>query len=211
MDRRQFLSTAGGLGLVAALAPKPVDAAVSCFSVHNAKLRCTAGLLQSPPIAAQPCRALTWATCLSYMLQGYGANISERTVLDRYGKDGACTDPIGDETALLMGAAGTWRDDYGRRFLVLTRRLPDVSAGHLPVDDGRLIISRLARQPILCGAAGHTTLLTELVYDDSMITRLKVTEATVRDPWSETPQLRPLNDTELSKPFSMVSLSIRPL
>lgn len=211
MDRRQFLSSAGGLGLVAALVPKPVDAAVSCFSVHNAKVRCTAGIPQSPPIAAQPCRALTWATCLTYMLQGYGANISEGTVLDRYASDGACTDPTGDDTALLMGAAGTWSDDYGRRFLVLTRRLPDLSAGHLSADDARLIISRLARQPVLCGAAGHTTLLTELVYDDSMITRLKVTEATVRDPWTETPQLRPLTDKELSKPFSMVSLSIRAL
>lgn len=197
--------------MAAALVPKSVDAAVSCFSIHNAKVRCTAGIRTTPPIDAQPCRALTWATCVSYMLRGYGANISEHTVLERYGIDATCNDPTGDDASLLMAAAGTWRDDYGRRFLVLTRRLPELSAGHLPMDEARPIISRLARQPILCGAAGHTTLLTELVYDDSMITRLKVTEATVRDPWTETPQLRALSDRELARPFSLVSLSIRAL
>ena len=211
MDRRQFLGGTGGLALAAALLPRSAAAAVSCFSVHNAKLRCTAGIRATPPIDPQPCRALTWASCISYMLRGYGANITDRSVLDRYGLDTTCTERSGDDAARLMAAAGTWQDDYGRRFLVLTRRLPTLTDGHMTLDSARPIITRLTRQPILCSSGAHSMLLTELVYDDSMITQLKVTEATVRDPWTETPQLRALTDRELATPVSLVSLSIRAL
>lgn len=211
MNRRHFLSCAGGLGLAAALAPAPSQAAVSCVSVHSAKSRCVAGIRTTPPIDPQPCRALTWATCLAYMLRGYGAEMSEETVLSRYDADGTCAASEGASLGNLMRAAGTWRDDFGRRFLVRTERLPDLAAGYLPRSDAQKIIARLSRQPVLCGAAGHATLLTELVLHDSTVLRLNVIEAQVRDPWTDQPNLRQLSSDELKGPSYLIALSVRPL
>lgn len=211
VDRRNFLTLALGTAAAATLAPNTARAGLACYPVHSAKSRCVAGLTGTPSIADQPCRSLTWATCLGYILSGYGANIHPRAILDRYKTDDRCETDTADSPARLMAAAGIWRDKYGRRFAVQTERLPDFAAGYLPMDKARRIITRLSRQPLLCGAAGHTTLLTEFAYDDSSITKLKITQAQVRDPWTETENLRALSPRELETPSYLVALSIRPL
>lgn len=145
------------------------------------------------------------------MLAGYGARLSEEAVLAHLNAPDACDAQTSVGATELLAAAGIWRDDLGRRFLVRTERLPDLRVGLLSLEAAQRIITRLSRQPVLCGAAGYTTLLTEVEYEDGVMTRLQMKAATVRDPWTETENLRRLSNAELARPSYLIALSVRPL
>jgi len=210
MHRRGFLHGAGAAALTC-LVPLQAQARLSCYPIHNAKNRCVAGLTNTPPIDPQPCRELSWASCLCYMLSGYGANICNRSILARYGESETCGPARQSDASRLMGAAGIWKDNYARRFLIQTERLPDLHLGEMSLDKAQVLISRITRQPILCGSAGHTTLLTEISYVDGLLSRLQIRSAKVRDPWTSSENLRALSEDELETPAYLIGLSIRAL
>lgn len=211
MDRRKFLTRLGSAGAVVVSQSGPAAAGMACVEEHSAKNRCTAGVSSIPPVPIQPCRSLSWASCLRYILEGYGARIEEAAILDRYGVYETCDlNPISDAQRL-MAAAGTWYDMLGRGFSVQTDRLPNFAGGYLPRAGAERIFKRLARQPLLSGAAGHTVLLTEVTFVDGPITEVQIQRAKVRDPWVKTRNLRPLTIAELAEPSYLIGLSIRPL
>ncbi|MCV6596584.1 MAG: hypothetical protein OIF40_05800 [Mangrovicoccus sp.] len=137
--------------------------------------------------------------------------MSSEAILARYGDSHECLAPSKTDEDRLMAAAGIWKDAYGRRFLLQPKRLSDLSHGEMPLAEAQTLISRITRQPILCGSAGHTTLLTEFTYVDGVFSRLQIRGGTVRDPWSGSENLRPLSDEELKTPAYLIALSIRPL
>lgn len=212
MNRRQFVAA----GAVAALAPalpageaRAVSASESCYYIDAYRVRCTTGFARVPAMPPQPCRALCWATCLAYMLRGYGARIDLADVLARYGLPAACG--WRDDRRLLLDAAGPWTDAGGREFLV--RVTPHASLHEPKPRDPEVldVLERLARQPVLCGAAGHTTLITDVAMLTDAMGGLHRERITVADPWTATPPVRDLGAEELEAPFWVLGLSIRAL
>lgn len=197
------------LGAAALLRPAEAGPAGGCFSLDGHTVACSHGFPDPPPIPAQPCRALCWATSLAYMLQGYGAEIGTLDVLGRYGLAPACQKR--DDRASLLRAAGQWRDTRGRDFLVRTTELASLHrryASGQGIDD---VLSRVARQPILCGAAGHTTVVTEVQVAHTALSGLRRDRVTVVDPYAPNARCRDLSFEELRRPFYMIALSIRAL
>jgi len=197
------------LGAAALLRPIASEAADGCFTLDGHAVACSHGFPDPPPIPAQPCRALCWATSLAYMLQGYGAEIGTLDVLSRYGLTPACRKR--DDRASLLGAAGQWRDARGRDFLVRTTEMASLHRRYASGQGMDDVLRRVARQPILCGAAGHTTVVTEVQVVHTALSGLRRDRVTVVDPYAPNPRCRDLSSDELRRPFYMVALSIREL
>lgn len=162
------------------------------------------GFSRTPEIAPLECQSHAWAACLAYMLSGYGADLTTDDVLAHFDARGGCRPS--DEPAMLMAASGLWSDGRHRRFLVNPERLPS-----LQTDDGLArAADRLTRQPLLCGVAGHTTIITEIVRAEGPMIGRKLEQVSVRDPLRR-PSLRHLGEAALSEPFWIIALSIRPV
>jgi hypothetical protein len=211
VNRRKFLAAAGvTTALTLAAAPlRAVTASQGCFRGAAGTVRCVSGFAGVPAMPPQPCRSLCWASCLAYMLQGYGAAIDLPDVLARYDLDGACRPH--DDRRRLLRAAGTWTDTRGRPFLVQVTDLASLHGRHPLATGAGATLDRLARQPLLCGAAGHTTLITEIETTDGAVTWLRRERITVADPYAATPPVRDLTEDELAQPFWVLGLSLRAL
>jgi hypothetical protein len=179
----------------------------SCYGAAMGPVRCVTGFPTVDAIPPQSCRALCWASCLAYMLQGYGADVAVPQVLARYRLDGGCR--ADDDRVRLLQAAGTWTDARDRPFLVQVTELGSLHERYPAGASVLAVFDRMARQPMLCGAAGHTTLITEIETSDMVLSPLRRERITVADPYTGT--VRDLTEDELSRPFWVLGLSVRAL
>lgn len=209
MKRRKFLALAGAGVAFAATRARAVQSSRACYSEHKAKTVCVSGFVDTPEITQIDCPELGWAACLHYMLTGYGADLTLDAVLARFGQDRTCR--ASDDAARLRAAAGAWRDDRGRRFLVEVTDLPSLHETYPDPWDVQQVTDRLGRQPVLCGAAGHTTLITEIRTGEGAMVSFKLEDITVRDPWRGAANLRALTAAERTAPFYVLALSVRAL
>lgn len=210
LTRREWLALAGAGILMRGAHPAEATPSKACYSLASGGVHCVAGFVDTPEMPAQPCRSLTWATCLAYLLRGYGADLDLPSVLARFGQGGDCA-PSSDHAARLSAASGGWRDDRGREFLVSVSELPQLSLKGTTSEAVEAAMTRLGRQPLLCGAAGHTTVITEITTIQGLIGGRRIKGITVRDPWAGAQSLRPLTTEELTTPFYVFALSVRVL
>jgi len=220
MDRRMMLAAFAGAvsaGLLPARAAGTViDAAVTrengCLPRSDAA-SCRVGFSSTPPLAVDPCRGRAWAMALAYVLRGYGATVSPEDLLARAGLevDGCpAHDPAREET-LLHTMAGTWTDRRRQDFLLGLAPLPSLHEAMPRHPDFPRLLTRLARQPLLCGAAGHATVMTALTTVPGLAGTVRRDTITVRDPYAPTGGLRLLSGHELSRPFWVLGVSVLPL
>ncbi|MCA8878875.1 MAG: hypothetical protein KDA73_02745 [Rhodobacteraceae bacterium] len=206
MRRRRFLA---GIGAMAAAAGSgsPLSAARGCHRLEGSAVICTVGFAQTPEIPPEPCRANCWAACLSYLMRAAGARVDTGNILARQGMPDGCRP--GDDFALLRGTSGGWSDRSGRRFRVDVAELAPI-IGQAP-DDPALsgLLDGLARRPVLCGAAGHTTVLTQITTLDDPVTGFRREQVLVRDPFVATHGLRRLSDAELAESSYALAVTIR--
>jgi hypothetical protein len=220
MDRRTVLAALGAAAstclLPARVGGTMSDAAVirenGCLPRGDAAA-CRVGFSSTPPLPVDPCRGRAWAVALAYMLRGYGARVAPEDLLDRAGlPQQACPDHHPDrEEALLHAMAGTWTDHAGHGFLLGLAPLPSLHEAMPRHPDFPRLLSRLARQPLLCGAAGHATVMTALTTVPGLAGTVRRDTITVRDPHAPTGGLRLLTGAELSRPFWVLGVSVLPL
>lgn len=160
-------------------------------------------------MAPVSCPSLAWAGCLAYLLQGFGADVGLRDVLDRAGQQMLCAP--GNDRARLLHANGQWQDRQGRAFSLDVSALPSLHDTYLSEAVVQGVVHRIARQPMLCGAAGHTTLITEISTDQGTMVGVKLNSVTVRDPVTAQGGLRKLSDRERGQPFYVLGVNIRSL
>jgi len=209
MRRRNLVAALAGLGLVVPGAVGAMTSGRGCYEGSDRLMRCGFGFAELPPIPAQPCRHLCWATCVAYLLRGYGAHVTEADVLARHGLGAACR-PQRDE-ARIAGSSGAWTDRQGRAFFLSIEQLAGI--GTYPVEEGPFLdlLRRLERQPVLCGAAGHTTVLAEISSAHDRFGRIWREGARVLDPYAPVRGMRALTEEELRRPAYVFGLSIRPV
>lgn len=220
MDRRAVLAAfAGGVSACllparagGAMADDPVIREDGCLPRSDAAA-CRVGFSSTPPLAVDPCRGRAWAVALAYMLRGYGAAVTPGDLMTRAGYlPDAC--PLHDPTrekGLLHAAAGTWTDRAGQSFLLGLAPLPSLHEAMPRDPEFPRLLARLARQPLLCGAAGHATVMTALTTVPGLAGTVRRDTITVRDPFAPTGGLRLLTADELSRPFWVLGVSVLPL
>lgn len=211
VKRRDMLLGVAAVGTAACLPGTGARAqsARACYRVHEAQVRCAAGFSETPDIETVACKELSWAACLAYLMRGYGAKMTVERVLDHFGMSADCR-PHRDDY-MLRGAEGMWHDAAGRRFLVSMHERASLHERY-PTGNGftEALVS-LARRPLLCGAAGYTTLITEVTTVEGTMTHLKCERITVRDPWQQASSLRALDPRELRDPFYVLEMTLRPI
>jgi len=217
--RRRRLIAALGAGVLGGVAAGPFPARGAevlrgCYG-EPGRIVCTTGFARTPEIAVQPCRAHAWATCLSYLLAGFGARLDPAAILARRGLAPGCTVPARPDAdagyAHLAASAGRWRDAENRAFLLKITELADFSPRYSRGPAFADLLARLGRQPVLCGAAGHATVVTEITTQASLGGWVRRDAVTVRDPYAPSHGLRRLTAAELAQPSYVVGISIRPL
>ncbi|MGS4946956.1 hypothetical protein ACVDG3_15875 [Meridianimarinicoccus sp. RP-17] len=220
MDRRMLIAALGGIAS-ACLLPMRAGGAVAGAPVirENGCLprgddaACRVGFSSTPPLATDPCRGRAWAMALAYMLRGYGARVDPGDLLIRAGlpPDGCPDHDTDREEALLHAMAGTWTDRAGQGFLLGLAPLPSLHEAMPRDPEFPRLLTRLARQPLLCGAAGHATVMTALTTVPGLAGTVRRDTISVRDPHAPTGGLRLLTDAELSRPFWVLGVSVVPL
>lgn len=209
MRRRMVLAGTGALAATAALPLPALQSGRGCYRLEGSAVICAVGFADTPDIAPEPCRAQCWAACLAYLLEGYGARIATAEVLARHGLSETCR--AGEDAARLRASAGEWCDRDGRRFLLAITDLAPISDRY-PTDPGFAdLLDRLTRQPVLCGAAGHTTVLTEITTVDGPISGFRRERVVVRDPFAGSHGLRTLTAAELDRHTYVLGATIRAL
>ncbi|OSP53519.1 hypothetical protein [Pseudoruegeria sp. SK021] len=222
MTRREWLALALSGAVVSQplrWAPGPVHASAlggaaqagaaasqACFRLDGV-VHCSAGFPVTPVMPPAPCSGMAWASCLAYLLRGYGADLDHRSVVARYGQGDGCG---GGQAPALAAAAGQWHDDQGRGFLVQITELPALDAAGSDPAAIPAVLARLKRQPLICGAAAHPTVLTEVRTATSRGGAVRMVRADVRDPLAEG-RTRPLSAAELQVPFYVLAVSVRVL
>lgn len=220
MNRRAMLAALAGVVSACllpvraggAMAASPVIRENGCLPQSDAAA-CRVGFTSTPPLALDACRGRAWAVALAYMLRGYGAQVLPGDLMARAGLDAdACPphDPA-REQALLHATAGTWTDRDGQPFLLGLAPLPSLHEAMPRDPDFPRLLARLARQPLLCGAAGHATVMTALTTVPGLAGTVRRDTITVRDPYAATGGLRLLTGDELSRPFWVLGVSVVPL
>jgi len=220
MDRRAMLAALAGVASAGLLPVRGGRTAAGAAVIresgclpHSAAAACSVGFSSTPPLTVDPCRGRAWAVALAYMLRGYGAEVSAGAVMARAGlSPAACPphDPDREQTRL-HAAAGTWTDSAGQSFLLGLAPLPSLHEA-MPTDpEFPRLLDRLARQPLLCGAAGHATVVTALTTVPGLAGTVRRDTITVRDPYAPTGGLRLLTEAELSRPFWVLGVSVLPL
>jgi hypothetical protein len=209
MRRRVFLAGAAGLAATAGLPLAALQAGRGCYRLEGSAVICATGFVDTPDIAPEPCRPRCWATCLAYVLSGYGARVDTRDVLAHGGMTEDCAP--GDDGALIRASAGVWRDRAGREFLLDVSDLAPFSDRYPSGPGFTDLLDRLGRQPVLCGSAGHTTVVTEITTIDAPMSGFRRERVVVRDPYVASHGLRPLGPAELATRSYVLGITIRAL
>lgn len=215
MRRRDVLAALAGIGLAP---PGPAAAANSgrgCFEGADRLTRCNTGFPDLPAIPHEPCPHRAWAVCLAYLLRGYGATVETRDVEAWHfpvapASAGAACRPSAPAMRL-AASSGEWADQRGRRFLVATTPLPGFSEYRIRDPEFGRLLARLQRQPVLCGAAGHTTVVAEIQTAQDRFGRVWRERVRVLDPVAPGPGLRDLDDEELARESHVTAVSVRAL
>lgn len=211
MNRRDVLRAGGAVGATLALAASGADAAMAvgqgCYQEKPGHVRCQVGFPNAPYIEPQACRPVCWANCVAYLLRGYGVKISVESVVHKLEVPGDCRRR--DDAAIIMGAAGHWRDDTGRGFLVRPYRYSDIGAGGSTTEVFQPLVDGLRRRPLIVGEAGHSMILTQMTYVDAPMVLIRPDVLTLRDPWTGTANLRRLSHGDLSDQMFVIGLDVR--
>lgn len=209
MQRRSMVAALMGVALTVPSAVQPQISRQGCYRGHDNLVRCSTGFTDPPPIPAQECRALCWATCLAYVARGFGAALTTGDVLARHGLGHACV--VHRDPARLAASVGFWTDREGREFLLEVSPVSGFHSHAVRGTDFRETLSRLERQPLLCGAAGHTTVVTEIETSADRFGRVWRDRVRVLDPFLPQRGLRDLTEEELAQPAYVLAVSIRAL
>lgn len=220
MNRRMMLAALAG-SVSACLLPMRAGGAMAAGAVirengclpRSDAAACRVGFTSTPPLAVDGCRGRAWAVALAYVLRGYGARVTPDDLLARAGLEaGSCPDHHpAREPALLHATAGTWTDRAGQAFLLGLAPLPSLHEAMPRDPDFPRLLARLARQPLLCGAAGHATVMTALTTVPGLAGTVRRDTVTVRDPYAATGGVRLLTADELARPFWVLGVSVVPL
>ncbi|PWR01485.1 hypothetical protein DKT77_15180 [Meridianimarinicoccus roseus] len=215
MERRACLAALVGGGLLAAGLPArrsgAGQAGKGCYRLGQGGVRCATGFVDTPDLPSAACRSHAWAACLAYVMRGFGARVELADLLARAGGAGCAPHDPRSDPARLHAMAGHWQDREGRRFLLGLAPLGSLHETHPDPEIFSRLLDRLSRQPLLCGAAGHTTVVTEITTRSPQPGNPWREAVTVRDPWPPGAGLRPLTDRELARPSWVLGVTLRPV
>lgn len=215
MRRRDVITALAGAGVLAAGLPVgPVLAGQvgkGCYRLGQGGVRCTTGFVNTPELPSEPCRSQAWAVCLAYLIQGFGADVTAADLLARAGGQGCERHDPDTELARLHAMSGHWKDRDGRGFLLGLAPLGSLHETHPASDDFPRLLDRLTRQPLLCGSAGHATVITEITTRSPQPGNPWREGVVVRDPYPPTDGLRALTEDELKRPSWVLGVTMRPM
>jgi len=213
MRRRECLAAlAGGVSLAATGFANEVHAGQTCERLGQGGARCMRGFAETPELELQPCRSLAWATCLAYVLRGYGADMDTEAVLRQTETTGCSSHKIDPKADLhrFYRLAGRWHDRLGRPFMLAVENLGSVHELNPRNDEYQAMLDRLVMRPLLSGAAGHATVITQITTRTPQPGNHWREEVIVRDPCPPTNGLRALTEDELKDPAYVIGINVRP-
>ncbi|MCA8884147.1 MAG: hypothetical protein KDA50_10460 [Rhodobacteraceae bacterium] len=204
MRRRFFLQCgiAGALSRAAGAAP------VGCYEEDRGGRICSIGPGTVPPVDIAACAGHCWSIGLAYLLRGYGADVSARSLRDFAGQGNDCA--LADDYTRLKRCGGRWHDARGRAFTLSLNDLPSLDIRLPEGADIARLTQALSRGPLLCGAAGHTTVISEVLVWDHPTWGVRWEEIKVLDPMVPGPA-RALSTKEREDPFYVLQAEIMAL
>lgn len=183
IGRRAFLAGAA----VAAAAPAAAEIACTDFSgpAPAGLQRCVVGIPSVRVLGAgQECRNWCWAAGIQslFATAGYVIRDQRRIVAVLFGRGDICASASG---AQIVGTiARDWQADDGRWFRAAALPLMDLSLNLWRPDVAQIVSNDLAAgYPLINGAVGHATVMTEMTYLRDHRGNGMVESITVLDPW----------------------------
>jgi hypothetical protein len=193
MNRREFLASLS-LGAASTLASSKLLAEVQCsqplvypngYVIQNCTAGIPSGVLQFVA-ARQQSSQWCWAACIQMMFRVYGYDLPQALLVQQTW--GGIVNMPANPTQILNALNRIYVDRSGRRFRA--------SGDAFTVNISTAINDLSNRSPLIVGALGHATVLTALSYTHSNKGEFQITNATVRDPWPQSPSRRTLSPQE---------------
>ena len=141
-----------------------------------------------------------WAACIEMVFRCYGYIVPQADIVKQTW--GAIVNLPATPSQILSSLNGLWVDDNGRRFLVSG----DVLSASLVTAAQDLSQD----MPLIIGTMGHAMVLTSLRWLTDVYGESLVTDAVVRDPWSNVGK-RVLSDKEWYSTSFLARIRIFPL
>ena len=217
MISRRFLMA--GLPAAAVAYAPAVRANTRCSAADaQGYQQCVSGIeLGRMETVRQRCNDWCWAACIQAVFSLQGRETAQEWAVEKIFGSSKCR-PDGDGATpaqIIRAINGEWIDQYGFKFQAGAQALPDAAlivstsvpgqGGSLATDaatqlffnDGaKQLVSDLERgNPLIIGAVGHATVLTEANYVKHRSGSIRLTELIVRDPWGDSPN--PVSYTHL--------------
>lgn len=201
LSRRSLLVAVPGLVL---LCPGRARAYSHCTDFdQNFRKTCTVGVdIAGIATVDQRCENWCWAACIQNVFAYYGYDVAQEDVVSKVFGSEICEGAVLGE--IIDGINGEWTDAYGRSFHARAKDMKSI-AGQLLNPDGsgvnELIRELADGHPLINGAVGHATVLTEVTYTQEKYFNPVVTAVVVRDPWYDSPDYRVLEFPEIVGDF----------
>ena len=203
MQRREFIRNSLSLSfgaITASTFSTPALATLTCTqpAIFNGALvrRCSVDAGGRLVRAQQACDQWCWAACIQTAFHMAGYEVNQRLIVEKlFGPSVPCVPILGPQIA--QAVEGQWHDQSGRPFSATTRTHMDLSFGvHDPFALQRASGYLANDVPLIVGALGHATLLTEMVWLEDNLGNTQLQELVVLDPWPGNVGRRLLSPTE---------------
>ena len=139
-----------------------------------------------------------WAACIQNVFAFYGYDVAQEDVVTKvFGSEICQGGRLGD---IIAAIDGEWIDAYGRSFRAQAKDMPGIGSQLLNPDGSgvKALIQELADgHPLINGAVGHATVLTEVTYAQEKYFNPVIEKVVVRDPWYDGPDYRVLRIEEI--------------
>lgn len=179
---------------------------ISSYKSGGALLQCEVGIdpliasITASAVGGQHLSQWCWAACIETVFRYYGYIVPQADIVKQTW--GAIVNRPADLSEILFNLNRHWVDVYGRRFLVSG----DVLSASLVTAAQDLSQD----MPLIIGTMGHAMLLTSLRWLTDVYGESLVTDAVVRDPWSNISK-RLLSDEEWYSTSFLARIRIFPL
>lgn len=142
------------------------------------------------------CEQWCWAASIQAVFGLHGFDVDQRAIVERLFGQLICRPASNAD--MFNAVNGNWIDANGRQFSAQSQLLWDPSIGMADPGVFQVVYTDLYEgRPLLCGAAGHATVVTAIRYWPTQPVP-RVIGVTVRDPWPYSPNRRVLNPNEMA-------------
>ena len=181
MISRRKLIVAGAAALCV---PHAARSAVQCTPFDARGIQyCQAGVyIRNFVTAQQRCQNWCWAACIEAIFHQHGYVVPQQAIVARIYPDLSCRSATGPQ--IIRALSGYWIDQHGHRFRAWGEPIIDLHHGiWSPVAASIVARELAANNPLINGAVGHATMISEILYYRNFYGQGQVVSITVRDPW----------------------------